>query len=180
MSRIGKQPVAIPGGVTVEVANGVLTVKGPKGELQQPISDRVSVKVEGEQAVVSRNDDEKYSRADHGLYRSLLANMVQGVTEGFSKTLEVEGVGFKVAMNGKGLKMALGFSHDVLYNPPEAVELSVEENKIKVTGVDKQLVGQTAADIRALKKPEPYKGKGIRYEGEYIIRKAGKAAGGGE
>lgn len=179
MSRIGKQPITIPSGVTVETNDNVLTVKGPKGELQQTLSNRVSVKTEDGNAIVERKDNEKYSRADHGLYRSLLANMVAGVTEGFTKTLEVEGVGFKVAMAGKGLKMALGFSHDVTYTPPEGVELSVEENKIKVSGVSKQLVGQTAADIRALKKPEPYKGKGIHYEDEYIIRKAGKAAGGG-
>ena len=179
MSRIGKQPVEIPGGVTVEVSGATVTVKGPKGELTQELSDRVRVKVEDNNVIVERVDDEKYSRADHGLYRSLIANMVTGVNDGFTKTLEVEGVGFKVNMAGKGLKMALGFSHDVNYTPPEGVELSVEDNTIKVSGVSKQLVGQTAADIRAFKKPEPYKGKGIRYEGEYIIRKAGKAAGGG-
>ena len=179
MSRIGKQPVEIPGGVTVEVSGATVTVKGPKGELTQELSDRVRVKVEDNNVIVERVDDEKYSRADHGLYRSLIANMVTGVNDGFTKTLEVEGVGFKVNMAGKGLKMALGFSHDVNYTPPEGVDLSVEDNTIKVSGVSKQLVGQTAADIRAFKKPEPYKGKGIRYEGEYIIRKAGKAAGGG-
>ena len=179
MSRIGKQPVEIPSGVTVEVNGAVVTVKGPKGELTQEVSDRVTVAVNDNAVEVSRKDNEKYSRADHGLYRSLIANMIEGVANGFSKTLEVEGVGFKVNMAGKGLKMALGFSHDVEYNPPEGVELAVEEGKIKVSGVSKQLVGQAAADIRALKKPEPYKGKGIRYEDEYIIRKAGKAAGGG-
>ena len=179
MSRIGKQPVTIPGGVTVDVSGSTVTVKGPKGELSQDFSDTVSVAVAENEVTVTRKDDEKKSRADHGLYRSLVANMVQGASEGFSKVLEVEGVGFKVAMAGKGLKMALGFSHDVTYQPPEGVELSVEENRITVTGASKQLVGQTAADIRALKKPEPYKGKGIRYQDEYIIRKAGKAAGGG-
>ena len=179
MSRIGKQPIAIPNGVTVTVDGRKLTVKGPKGELSQVLSDRVSVEVKDDVVNVSRKDDEKYSRADHGLYRSLVANMVHGVDQGFTKTLELEGVGFKVAMAGSGLKMALGFSHDVMYQPPENVQLAVSENKITVTGVSKQLVGQTAADIRALKKPEPYKGKGIRYEDEYIIRKAGKAAGGG-
>ena len=179
MSRIGKQPVEIPGGVTVEVNGAVVTVKGPKGELTQEVSDRVTVAVNDNAVEVSRKDNEKYSRADHGLYRSLIANMIEGVANGFTKTLEVEGVGFKVNMAGKGLKMALGFSHDVEYTPPEGVELAVEEGKIKVSGVSKQLVGQAAADIRALKKPEPYKGKGIRYEDEYIIRKAGKAAGGG-
>lgn len=179
MSRIGKQPVKIPAGVTIDVAANMVSVKGPKGELQQTLSDRVSVTVEADHATINRKDDEKYSRADHGLYRSLLANMIQGVTDGFSKTLEVEGVGFKVAMAGQGLKMALGFSHEVTYQPPEGVQLSVEENRITVTGASKQLVGQTAADIRALKKPEPYKGKGIKYQDEYIVRKAGKAAGGG-
>lgn len=179
MSRIGKQPVAVPGGVDINVNDGIVSVKGPKGELTQQLSNRVSVSVEDGQAIVSRNDNEKYSRADHGLYRSLIANMIQGVTEGFSKTLILEGVGFKVAMAGRGLKMSLGFSHDVNYQPPEGIDLNIEDNKITVTGISKQLVGQTAADIRALKKPEPYKGKGIRFEGEYIIRKSGKAAGGG-
>ena len=180
MSRIGKNPIEIPAGVTVEVNEGVVVVKGAKGELSQEISNRVAVKVEDGQAVVERKDNEKYSRADHGLYRSLIANMVEGVANGFTKKLEVNGVGFKVAMNGKGLKMALGFSHDVNYQPPEGVELSIDQNIITVTGVSKQLVGQTAADIRSLKKPEPYKGKGIKYVDEYIIRKSGKAAGGGE
>ena len=181
MSRVGKNPVTIPDGVTVEVNGQTVTVKGTKGELSQTVSDRVSVKVEDGAVVVERKDNEKYSRADHGLYRTLIANMIEGVSNGFTKRLIVEGVGFKVAMNGKGLKMALGFSHDVMYEPSEGVELSVEDNNtIKVSGISKQLVGQTAADIRALKKPEPYKGKGIRYDGEYIVRKAGKAAGGGE
>jgi large subunit ribosomal protein L6 len=178
MSRIGKQPINVPAGVTVEVTNGAVIVKGPKGELTQQLSDRVTVVVADGVVTVNRKDDEKYSRADHGLYRSLIGNMVQGASEGFTKQLEVNGVGFKVAMNGKGLKMALGFSHDVEYQPPEGVELSVEQNLITVKGASKQLVGQTAADIRSLKKPEPYKGKGIKYSDETIIKKAGKAAGG--
>jgi len=179
MSRIGKQLIPLPTSVTVEVNSGIVTVKGPKGELTQPLSSRVTIETADGTVSVNRIDDEKYSRADHGLYRSLIANMVQGVNEGFVKHLILEGVGFKVAMAGKGLKMSLGFSHDVTYQPPENIDISVDANKITVTGINKQLVGQTAADIRALKKPEPYKGKGIRYEGEYIIRKSGKAAGGG-
>lgn len=179
MSRVGREPITLPGGVTAEVSGKTVTVKGPKGELKQDLSDRVTAKVDGQTVTIERKDNEKYSRADHGLYRSLVSNMAVGVSEGFTKTLEVEGVGFKVAMAGKGLKMALGFSHEVNYQPPEEVTLSVEENTITVTGTSKQLVGQTAADIRSLKKPEPYKGKGIKYQGEYIIRKAGKAAGGG-
>ena len=179
MSRIGKQPVTIPGGVTVDVSGQTVTVKGPKGELTQDVSENVTIAVAENEVTVARKDDEKKSRADHGLYRSLVANMVQGASEGFTKVLEVEGVGFKVALAGKGLKMSLGFSHEVNYQAPEGVDLAVEENRITVSGASKQLVGQTAADIRALKKPEPYKGKGIRYQDEYIIRKAGKAAGGG-
>lgn len=180
MSRVGKEPITIPTGVTVTEDKGTVTVSANGKELTQKLSNRVSVKIEDGQLLVERKDNEKYSRADHGLYRSLIQNMIQGVTDGFTKKLVVEGVGFKVAMAGTGLKMSLGFSHDVTYQPPEGVELSVEQMTITVKGASKQLVGQTAADIRSLKKPEPYKGKGIRYEDEYIIRKAGKAAGAGD
>ncbi len=178
MSRVGKNPVTIPSGVTVEVKGNVVTVTGPKGTLSQTFSDRVTVTVKDDAVVVERKDNEKYFRADHGLYRSLINNLVVGVTDGFEKKLEINGVGFKVAMAGRDLKMALGFSHEVNYKAPESVELSVDQNIITVKGIDKQLVGQTAAEIRALKKPEPYKGKGIKYVDERIIRKAGKAAGG--
>lgn len=178
MSRIGKKEIQIPNGVEVKIDGSAVTVKGPKGELSCTVSERVKVAQEESVLKVSRIDNEKYSRGDHGLYRSLVANMVTGVTEGFTKKLELNGVGFKVAMSGKGLKMSLGFSHDVNYNPPEGIDISVDGNVISVSGIDKQLVGQTAADIRALKKPEPYKGKGIKYQDEYIIRKSGKAAGG--
>ena len=180
MSRIGKQPITLPDGVSVEVADGVVTVKGPKGQLSQAVSDRVTVTVSDGQVTVDRKQNDKYFRADHGLYRTLISNMVTGVSDGFSKKLEVNGVGFKVSMDGKGLKMSLGFSHEVAYKPVEGIDISVDQNVITVAGIDKQLVGQTAADIRALKKPEPYKGKGIMYVGEHIIRKAGKAAGGGD
>lgn len=179
MSRIGKEPIKIPSGVNITIDGNKVTVTGPKGELVHSVSDRVNLKIENDELNVTRIDNEKYSRADHGLYRTIIANMIEGVTNGFKKVLEVEGVGFKVSMNGKGLKMALGFSHDVIYDPKDGVELSVEENRITVSGIDKQKVGQAAAEIRQLKKPEPYKGKGIRYQGEHIIRKAGKAAGGG-
>lgn len=178
MSRIGKKTITLPTGVSVKLDGREIVVSGPKGELSQTVSTRVKVAVTDSEVNISRIDNEKYSRSEHGLYRSLIANMVEGVSEGFKKELEVNGVGFKVAMAGTGLKMSLGFSHDVEYTPREGVELSVDQNKITVAGIDKQLVGQTAAEIRALKKPEPYKGKGIKYVDEYIIRKAGKAAGG--
>lgn len=178
MSRIGKQPIVFPAGVTMELDGSTVTVKGPKGELKQDLSERVTVVIDEKQAVIERKETDKYARADHGLYRSLLNNMVVGVSEGFKKELELNGVGYKVALQGKGLKMALGFSHDVFYEPLEGAVLAVDKNLITVSGISKQLVGQTAADIRSLKKPEPYKGKGIKYVGEYIIRKSGKAAGG--
>ncbi len=180
MSRVGRKIIEIPSGVEVTINGKEVTAKGPKGTLTQTLSDRVTIKVDDNNIVVDRINDEKYARADHGLYRSLIANMIEGVSKGFTKELEVEGVGFKVAMDGKGLKMSLGFSHQVKYQPEENVTLAVDNNKITVTGASKQLVGQTAADIRSLKKPEPYKGKGIKYVGEQIIRKSGKAAGGGE
>lgn len=175
MSRIGKLPVAIPDGVTITVDNGSIAVKGPKGELSTPILSNVTVKVEDNNLVVSRKDDEKISKSQHGLIRSLVNNMVIGVTKGFEKKLEVNGVGFRVNGGGQSLEMQLGFSHPVKYQAPEGVNISVEKMNITVSGIDKQQVGQVAAEIRSLKKPEPYKGKGIKYADEVILRKAGKA-----
>ncbi len=180
MSRIGKSPVPIPSGVTVSVADDKVTVVGPKGQLEHAILPTVTVKVEGEEVIVERHNEEKASKAQHGLTRALINNMVEGVNSGFSKKLEVNGVGFKVNVNGKALKMSLGFSHDINYQIPEGIDVSVDQNIITVTGNDKQQVGQVAAEIREFKKPEPYKGKGIKYEDEYVVRKSGKTAGSGE
>ena len=175
MSRIGKLPIEIPSGVTITVDSDVITVKGAKGELTVPHLSDVTVTIEEGQAVVTRKDDERIAKAQHGLQRSLLNNAVVGVTKGFEKKLEVNGVGFRVNGGGQEIEMSLGFSHPVKYKAPEGVQLTVEKMNITVTGIDKQQVGQTAAEIRALKKPEPYKGKGIKYADEVILRKAGKA-----
>jgi len=175
MSRIGKLPIQIPSGVTITVADDAVTVAGPKGQLVVPHLSDVTVKVEDGNAVVTRKDDERIARAQHGLQRALLNNAVVGVTEGFEKKLEVNGVGFRVSGGGQAIEMALGFSHPVKYEAREGVQLEVNKMEITVKGIDKQLVGQTAAEIRSLKKPEPYKGKGIKYADEVILRKAGKA-----
>jgi large subunit ribosomal protein L6 len=175
MSRIGKLPVVIPAGVTITVDPEGVNVTGPKGTLKQFVVPNVSVQVDGEQVIVTRADDSKPAKSHHGLMRALIQNMVTGVTQGFSKELEVNGVGFRVNGGGRALEMALGFSHNVKYEAPEGISLTVDKMNIKVEGVSKQLVGQTAAEIRALKKPEPYKGKGIKYVDEQIRRKAGKA-----
>lgn len=175
MSRIGKQPIAIPAGVTITVGDKDITVAGPKGQLIVPLQENVKVAVEDNQIVVTRVDDEPKSRAWHGLQRALLNNAVQGVTKGFEKKLEINGVGFRLNGSGKAIEMALGFSHPVKYEAPEGVELKTDKMTITVSGIDKQKVGQVAAEIRALKKPEPYKGKGIKYVDEVILRKAGKA-----
>lgn len=175
MSRIGKLPIAIPSAVTITVDPDTITVAGPKGTLSQFTMEGVTVTQEGGNLVVTRINDEPKNRAKHGLMRALLNNMVQGVTTGFSKQLEINGVGYRVAMAGAGLKLNLGFSHDVNFALPQGVTATVEQNKITVTGIDKQQVGQVAAEIRALKKPEPYKGKGIKYADERIIRKSGKS-----
>ncbi len=174
MSRIGKLPVEIPAGVTITVDGDVIKVAGPKGNLEAAKLPHVTVDIKDSALTVTRNSDEKIARAQHGLMRALINNMVVGVTNGFEKKLEVSGVGFKVALQGNKLVMALGFSHPVEFTPPEGVALAVDKMSIAVSGISKQQVGQVAADIRSLKKPEPYKGKGIKYEGEYIIRKAGK------
>ncbi len=175
MSRIGKRPIKLPAGVTITVDDNFITVKGPKGELQQFTMPGITVAVDGDTINVTRRDDDATLRAKHGLMRSLVNNMVVGVTEGFSKKLELHGVGFRVALAGNQLKMNLGFSHEVIYGLPEGLSAKVEQNTITISGISKQQVGQVSAEIRALKKPEPYKGKGIRYEGEHIIRKSGKS-----
>ncbi len=175
MSRIGKQPIAIPAGVTITVGDKDIVVAGPKGQLTVPLQENVKVSVDDNQIVVTRDDDEPKSRAWHGLQRALLNNAVQGVSKGFEKKLEINGVGFRLSGGPKDIEMALGFSHPVKYTAPEGVDLKVDKMTITVTGIDKQQVGQVAAEIRALKKPEPYKGKGIKYADEVILRKAGKA-----
>jgi large subunit ribosomal protein L6 len=175
MSRIGKLPIKIPSGVTITVEPGEITVAGTKGTLKQFTMPGITIKQEGDELLVTRANDEPKIRAKHGLMRSLLNNMVVGVSQGFSKKLEINGVGYRVAAQGANLKFNLGFSHDVLYNIPTGVTAAIEQNTITVSGIDKQQVGQVAAEIRALKKPEPYKGKGIKYAGERIIRKSGKS-----
>ena len=175
MSRIGKQPIAVPSGVTITVDPSEITVAGTKGTLKQFTMPGITVAQDGEQVVVTRENDEAMLRAKHGLMRSLVNNMVTGVSQGFSKKLEINGVGYRVAMQGADLKLNLGFSHDVIYKLPQGVTATVEQNTITISGINKQQVGQVAAEIRALKKPEPYKGKGIKYEGERIIRKSGKS-----
>ncbi len=175
MSRIGKLPIDIPSGVTITVDPEWITVSGSKGTLKQFTMPGVTVKQQDNQIVVTRDNDEPVNRSKHGLMRTLINNMVVGVSQGFEKKLEINGVGFRVAMAGNGLKLNLGFSHDVNYALPTGISAAVEQNVITISGIDKQQVGQVAAEIRALKKPEPYKGKGIKYVGERIIRKSGKS-----
>ncbi len=177
MSKIGQQPINIPSEVTVTLEPKLVTIKGPKGTLTQAIDSRIKVEQNGNELLVTRVDDTKPAKSLHGLIRSLLANMVAGVTAGFSKRLELVGTGFRAIKDGSKLTLSLGFSHPVEIIPPAGVNLDVEgNNKIIVSGIDKQQVGLVAAKIRSLKKPEPYKGKGIRFEGEVVRRKAGKAA----
>lgn len=177
MSRIGKQPIAVPAGVEVKILGHEVMVSGPKGKLKQTIDPRIIVKLEEKQVIISRQGEDKSVRALHGLYRALINNMVLGVKDGFTKTLELSGVGYRAAKEGKKLVLALGFSHPVNFDPPEGIEFTVEgQNKVKVSGIDKALVGQIASDIRASRPVEPYKGKGVKYEGEVVRRKAGKAA----
>ena len=175
MSRVGKMPIAIPAGVTVSIAeNNVVTVKGPKGELTRALAPEMEIKVEGAELTVSRPDDLKRNRALHGLTRALLNNMVTGVNDGFTKTLEVNGVGYRASKAGKVLTLNLGYSHPVEMTDPEGLETKVDGNNIIVSGIDKEKVGQYAAEIREKRKPEPYKGKGIKYADEVIRRKVGK------
>lgn len=175
MSRVGKLPIRVPSGVTITIDPSTITVAGSKGTLKQFTMDDITVKQEGGEIIVTRANDEPKIRAKHGLMRALLSNMVTGVSDGFSKKLEINGVGYRVAAQGADLKLNLGFSHDVIYKIPNGVTAAIEQNTITVSGIDKQQVGQVAAEIRALKKPEPYKGKGIKYEGERIVRKSGKS-----
>ncbi len=176
MSRIGRLPIDIPAGVSVTISGQNVAVKGPKGELALVVANPIQAKVEESQVLVTRPDDERASRSLHGLTRTLIANQIVGVTEGYTKGLEIVGTGYRVAQKGNSLEFALGFSHPVIVEAPEGITFAVEGNtKITVAGIDKQAVGEVAANIRKIKKPEPYKGKGIRYAGEVVRRKAGKA-----
>lgn len=176
MSRIGKQPVAIPAGVEVQVNGATVDVKGPKGSLSVTLPSPITAIVEGNEVLVQRPNDDRESRALHGLSRTLVYNNIVGVTEGYKKTLEVVGTGYRATAKGKNIEFALGFSHSITVEPPEGITFEVPaNNKVIVTGIDKQLVGEVAANIRKLRKPEPYKGKGIRYQGEVVRRKIGKA-----
>ncbi|WP_261167072.1 50S ribosomal protein L6 [Microbacterium sp. Marseille-Q6965] len=176
MSRIGRLPIDIPAGVTVTVDGQQVAVKGPKGELSLTVAKPIEVKVEENQVLVTRPDDERESRSLHGLTRTLINNNIIGVTEGYSKGLEVVGTGYRVAQKGSAIEFALGFSHPVTVEPPAGITFTVEgNNKLTVSGIDKQAVGEVAANIRKIRKPEPYKGKGVRYAGEQVRRKAGKA-----
>ena len=183
MSRIGKAPVAVPSGVTVSIGNdNVITVKGPKGELKQSIDRDIKVEVKDGQILITRPTDQIRHRALHGLSRALLANLVKGVTDGYTKKLELIGVGFKAANQGNVLDLALGYSHNIIFEIPKELKIATEQLKgqnptITIEGIDRQLIGQVAAKIRGLRKPEPYKGKGVRYVGEVVRKKAGKAAG---
>ena len=178
MSRIGKMPISLPKGVEISVDENLVTVKGPKGSLTQRIPEGISLVQEEEQLLVQRPSDNKNDRAFHGLSRALVANMVEGVTNGFERRLELVGVGYRAQMQGKKLVISIGFSHPVEMDPPDGIEFEVPApTRITVKGIDKQLVGNTAANIRAIRKPEPYKGKGIKYENEVIRLKAGKAGG---
>ena len=175
MSRIGKMPIAVPAGVTVDIAeNNKVTVKGPKGELSRTLAPEMEIKQDGDTITVTRPNDLKKNRALHGLTRTLLNNMIIGVTDGYTKTLEVNGVGYRAAKQGKKLVLNLGYSHPVEMEDPEGLETKVEDNKIIVSGIDKEKVGQYAAEIRSTRAPEPYKGKGIKYDYEVIRRKVGK------
>jgi large subunit ribosomal protein L6 len=176
MSRIGRLPIEIPSGVDVTVDGSAVTVKGPKGELNLTVARPIEVAVESGQVLVTRPDDERESRSLHGLTRTLIANNIQGVTQGYSKSLEVVGTGYRVMARGSDIEFALGFSHPVVVSPPAGISFQVEgNNRLTVSGIDKQAVGEVAANIRKIRKPEPYKGKGVRYAGEVVRRKTGKS-----
>ena len=176
MSRIGKAPISVPGGVSVTIDGSDISVKGPKGELSRTVPEQVTVRQDGDTIVVERADDERESRSLHGLVRSLVQNMVTGVTDGFHKDLDIVGVGYRATPKGSGLELSLGFSHPVVVDAPDGITFNVPlPTRIEVHGIDKQLVGQVAANIRAWRTPEPYKGKGVRYVDEHVRRKAGKA-----
>lgn len=176
MSRIGKRPIHIPNKVTVTIDGQSVTVKGPKGELSRVLPSEVVVSQDGETVLVNRRDDSRTARQRHGLCRTLVANMVEGVSQGFQKRLEIQGVGYRAQVQGRNLALNMGYSHPVQIEPPEGIQFAVENNvNVIVSGIDKEVVGNTAAQIRAVRPPEPYKGKGIRYAGEFVRRKAGKA-----
>ena len=175
MSRIGKKPVAMPSGVTAEMKDGTLSVKGPKGTLAMGLSDLVEYKLDGDAISVQPANDSKAARSHWGMQRTLVSNLVEGVTEGFTKVLQISGVGYRAQAQGKKLKLQLGYSHDVDIDVPEGIEIKTpDQTTVEISGIDKQQVGQVAAEIRRWRKPEPYKGKGIKYRGEYIFRKEGK------
>lgn len=176
MSRVGKNPIEVPAGVAIDIDGSDVTVKGPKGELRRRFHERVSIAVEEGVATVARADESRQARALHGLSRALLANMVTGVSEGFRRDLEIQGVGYRAQLKGNDLELQVGFSHPVTIEAPQGITFEVPEpTKVSVSGIDKEMVGQVAADVRKVRPPEPYKGKGIRYAGEYVRRKAGKA-----
>lgn len=178
MSRIGKKPVVIPKGVTINVKDSKIKVKGPKGELEMPIHPNMSVTVENNEVLVNRPDDNKENKALHGLTRALVQNMINGVTEEYKKVLDIVGVGYRAEMKGKNLLINIGYSHPIYFIPPDGVQLQTPtQTQIVISGIDKQLVGSIASKIRSIRKPEPYKGKGIKYQNEVIVRKAGKTAG---
>ncbi|MCX6138309.1 MAG: 50S ribosomal protein L6 [Ignavibacteriales bacterium] len=180
MSRIGRKPVPIPKGVKIEISAKAITVAGAKGELTAALHPDVTVEVKGEEVLVTRHSDVKEHRSLHGLYRALIANMVKGVTDGFARKLELVGVGYRAEIKGKVLQLALGYSHPIIFRAPEGIKVEAPtQTSIMITGIDKQLVGLVAAKIRSFRPPEPYKGKGIKYEGEQIRRKAGKTAAAG-
>ncbi len=175
MSRIGRKPIVLPAGVEFSKKDNVVTVKGPLGQLQKAVPQAIDIKLEDNQVIVSRRSDNKTDRSLHGLTRTLIANMVEGVTKGFTKTLELVGVGYRAAKQGNSVALSVGYSHPVNITPPKGVELEVPSpNKIIIKGIDKEAVGSLAASIRAVRKPEPYKGKGIKYDTEYVRRKVGK------
>ena len=174
MSRIGKEPVIIPESITVDIQPDLVTVKGPKGELQINVHQAIKVEQTDHQIDVTRSSDSKMHRSIHGTTRMLIANAIHGVSEGFSKDLEIRGIGFQANMQGNRLVLQLGYSHEIHFDPPEGIEIKANRTEMKITGIDKQLVGAVAAKIRSFRKPEPYKGKGIRYKGEYVRAKQGK------
>ena len=175
MSRIGKQLIPLPQGVNVTINDDQIVVSGSKGTLSQQLLSGITITQEADNLSVKRNNDQQTQRANHGLMRSLINNMVIGVSKGYTRKLEINGVGYRASSQANGLKLSLGYSHDINYNLPPSINATIEQNIITLSGIDKQLVGQVASEIRALRKPEPYKGKGIKYEDEYVIRKSGKS-----
>lgn len=177
MSRVGKNPVSVPSGIKVKIDQNEVCVSGPKGELKREIHPSLRVETSEDRIMVFRSSDSKFHKSLHGLTRALIANMVEGVTNGYRKALEIQGIGYKAELKGKKLNLSLGFSHPILFSPPEGIKIDLDgPSKIMISGIDKELVGLVAAKIRSFRPPEPYKGKGIRYEGEFVRKKAGKTA----